>query len=662
MFRPFTLTEQNLPEAKAAVLSQIEENERRVEELLKMKNKTYENFVRPYQLLSEKLDYLFTPVSHLNYVCNTPETEAVYNELLPKLTQYHTKLGQNKELYEAFGEIDRKERERLSAPRKKVLKDLLQSFELSGVALPEKQKERLAQIRLALSEATTAFAQNLMKATDAWEMILEEKEISELPKFAKEAARIEKEGEILYRFTLHQPSYIAFMTYSGDRERKERLYRAYTTRAPENETLIEKILSLRDEEAKLLGFPNYAALSLETKMAETPEAVIDFLENLARKSRPQAERELETLRKFAASQGFQGSLEAWDLAYWSEKLKIATLDVADEAYMPYFEKERTVEGLFDFVHKLLGVSFERVRTPLWHESATAYDLFRGDRILARLYLDLETREGKRGGAWMNDWVTHHLGEEGERILPIAFIVANFSAASENQPSLLRPDDVVTLFHEMGHALHHLLSEVEEPFVSGIHGVEWDAVEFPSQFLENFAYEYEVLGAFAKHYETGEPIPKEMVEKLKNAKNFQSAMGMLRQLEFALFDMRIHMGRYSASEVQRILDRTREEVAVLKPPRYNRFQWGFGHIFAGGYAAGYYSYKWAEVLSADAFFQFVDEGIFSENLSRSYYEEILAKGGSRSAMESFLAFSGREPRSEALLRLSGIKERREFHHV
>ncbi len=654
-FKPFILTNDNLYEQKEAVLEKIEQNEKRVEELLNLKEKTYKNFVTPYQVISEELGYLFTPISHLNFVNNTKESEEVYNELLPPLTEYSTKLSQNEDIYKAFKEIAQKESEVLNSEQKKVISDTIKSFELSGVGLEKEKKERLAQINLKLSELTTAYAQNLLKATDSYEMIVEDFEVvKELPQSDLEAAKIEEEGKVKYKFTLHQPSFIAFMTYSKDRIFKEKLYKAYTTRAPENDNLITEILSLRDEEAKLLGFENYASLSLETKMAKDPNKVISFLSELAKKSRPQAKEELKELQEFASSLGFEGELEAWDIAYYSEKLKIASLDVADEEYKPYFEKEQTVKGLFKFLNRLFGIEFIKVDTDVWHQSVEVYDLLKSGEKIARIYIDLENRKGKRGGAWMNDWVTHHRDLEGKKVLPIAFIVANFSPSSKETPSLLRPDDVVTLFHEMGHALHHMLSTVEEPFVSGINGVEWDAVEFPSQFLENFAYEKMVLNSFAKHYKSGEVLSEQMIKKLQNSKNFQSAMGMIRQIEFALFDMKIHLKKYDAKGVEQILKSVRDEISVIKTPQYNKFQWGFSHIFAGGYAAGYYSYKWAEVLSADAFFKFIDQGIFSENISSAYLKEILQKGGSRDAMESFIAFSKSEPDIEALLRLNAIK--------
>ncbi len=652
-FKEFTLTQENINDHKNRVIDIIKTNEKEIENILKLDSKTYKNFITPYQKLSTDLEFVFTPISHLNYVNNSDKTQEVYNELLPVLTKYSTKLSQNEEIYKAFKSI---QKQGLNTEQRAVVKDAIQVFELSGVGLEKKKKDRLADINLKLSEKTTQFAQNLMKATDEYEMrVTDFEDVKELPKSDLQAAKDEKDGKTIYKFTLQQPSFAAFMTYSKNRELKEKLYKAYTTRAPQNDKLIEEILALRDEEAKLLGFENFAEFSLAPKMAEKSKDVIDFLEELAKKSKTQAQKEFQVLEEFAKKEGFKGKLESWDIGYYSEKLKIASLDVADEAYMPYFEKYRCINGLFDFVHKLLGISFKQVDTKIWHESADAYDLYKNEKVIARIYVDLETRKGKRGGAWMNDWVTHHTDANGEKILPIAYIVGNFAAKSKDIPSLLKPSDVVTLFHEMGHALHHMLSEVNEPFVSGINGVEWDAVEFPSQFLENFVYEAEVLKSFAKHYESDKVLSDEMIERLKIAKNFESALGLVRQVEFSLFDMKIHMGKHTAMQVQDILDSVREKYAVIQPPKYNKFQWGFSHIFAGGYSAGYYSYKWAEVLSADAFFRFIDQGVFSKELSKAYYEEVLAKGGIRPAMENFLAFSGGDkPDSNSLLRLNGIE--------
>jgi len=655
LFREFDINESNLEEQKERVLQTIRDNEKKIEELLGIEEKTYNNFITPYQLMHEKLGFYFSPVSHLNSVKNSKKTQDIYSSLLPVLTEYYAKLGQNEELYKAVKEIYQEEKSSLNKERKKVLTDLILEFELSGVGLEEKKQKEIKEIMISLSDLQNRFAQNLLDATNAYEMFIEdEEELRDFPKSDLESAKVKKEGKNLYRFTLQQPSYIAYMTYGKNRENREKLYKAYVTRAPENEKILEEILDLRYKKASLLGFSNYAQLSLAKKMAKDPKTIINFLKELAKKSRKQALKEFEELRDFAKEKGFDGELKPFDLSYYSEKLKKEKYSVNDEDYMPYFEKNRVVNGLFEFVKKLFKIEFKKITALVWDEKVLTYELYKDGDLIGRLYLDLEAREDKRGGAWMDEWVTHHINERREKIFPIAYIVANFAPSSEDSPSLLRPNDVETLFHEAGHALHHLLSKVEESFVSGINGVEWDAVEFPSQFLENFAYEESVLQMFAHHHKTGELLPKEMIKKLKISKNFQSALAMLRQIEFALFDMLIHLKRYNAKEVQNILNETREEIAVIKPPKYNKFQWGFAHIFAGGYAAGYYSYKWAEVLSADAFYMFVENGIFNDEIAESFYSEILTKGGSRKAMESFVSFKGEEPDIEALLKVSGIE--------
>ena len=653
-FPEFNISDKNLEEQKEKVLRHIEENKRKIEDLLKLKEKNFKNFVKPYQLMHERLNWLFQPIAHLNYVKNSEITQKVYSELLPKITEYFSNLEQDERLYKAFKEIYEEEKDYLNQEEKKVLENLIRDFELGGVNLDKDKRERLKEINIKLSQLQNQYAQNLLNTTNSYELLIEDfEDVKEIPKSELEKARTEKDGKTVYRFTLQQPSYIAYMTYGSNRSLREELYKAYTTRAPENEKLIEEILALRYEKARLLGFNNYAELSLKTKMAESPEEVINFLTELARKSKPKGEEEYKELNEFAKKIGLEGKVEAYDFAYYSEKLKKQKYNVDDEAYKPYFEKKQTLEGLFKFLNKLLKLDFKKVNTSVWDDTVEVYDVYREDKLIGRIYFDLEAREGKRDGAWMDEWISHHEDEEGNIVKPVAHIVANFSPSTENSPSLLRPYDVETLFHEMGHALHHLLSEVKEPFISGIAGVEWDAVEFPSQFLEKFAYDKEVLKLFAKHYETGEPIPEEMLDRLKEAKNFQSALAMLRQLEFGLFDIKIHLDKYNAEDVQRILNEVREEVAVIKPPEYNKFQWQFSHIFAGGYSAGYYSYKWAEVLSADAYFMFVDTGIYNDQLADSLYTEFLSKGGSKSAKELFKNFAGRDADINALLKLSGI---------
>lgn len=643
MFPVFDLTEQNIDQKATLVKQMIKENETTIENLLKIENKTYKNFAKPFQQISHDMEILFTPISHFNYVNNSQKTEDIYNELLPILTEYGTKISQNKDIYDAFLQI--KEEENLTKEQKKVIENELKDFELSGVSLDDEKKDKLKEINLALSENQTLFAQYLLKATDAFSMEVELEDIKEFPKSDLENAKKDDK----YIITLKQPSYIAFMTYSTNSILKEKLYRAYVTRAPENEELITKILALRDEEAKILGLNNFAQLSLEKKMAKNPQEVLEFLNSLAKNSKKSAEIEYEELVTFSK----KSKLEPWDTTYFSNKLKKAKHSIDDETYMPYFEKTQTLQGLFKFLNKLFGVEFTKSDTQIWHESVEVYDLSEDGKTIARIYCDLESRNGKRGGAWMNDWVVHHK-DKSQKTLPSAFIVGNFSPSNKTTPSLLRPDDVVTLFHEMGHAIHHLFSEVREINVSGINGVEWDGVEFPSQFLENFAFESEVLKLFATHYETKEPLSKKLIQKLKDAKNFHSSLMMLRQVEFSIFDMMIHLGLYNAKEVGQILNSVREEIAITIPPSYNKFQHSFSHIFAGGYSAGYYSYKWAEVLSADAFFKFIDAGIFDKELADSYRNEVLKVGGSRSMYDSFIAFSKKEPNPDSLLRLNEIK--------
>jgi len=628
----------------------IRSNEETVQTLLETKEKTYNNFVKPLEEIEEKLELFFTPLSHLNSVNNSEKTQEIYTQALPLITEYSTKLSQNLELYNAYKEIFEKEKESLNKEQKRVLELNIQGFELSGAHLDEKTKQRLAEINLRKSELANNFSQNLLDATNAYEKIITDpKDVEGIPQSDLESAKFEEDGKTKYRFTLQMPSYIAYMTYGPNEKIREELYRAYVTRSPENGKIIDELLSLRLEMAQLLGFKNYAEYSLATKMAQKTDEVVSFLEDLLQNSQNQAHKELQELESFAGKK-----LNSWDSAFYSEKLKKAFYDIDEEEYKPYFEQQSVVDGLFAFLEKMFGIEFQAVDEELWDEKAKSYDLHVNGKLKARIYLDLEARKSKRGGAWMHDWQTRHKKADGSVVLASAFVVCNFPPSSPSQPSLLRHDDVVTLFHEMGHAIHHLLSEVNESEVSGVNGVEWDAVEFPSQFLENFAYEKEVLQLFAKHYESGEILPDAMIEKLIKAKNFQSAMGMLRQLEFGLFDFLLHLKLYQGDEVQELLDSLREKTALIKPPSYNRFQNGFAHIFAGGYAAGYYSYKWAEVLSADGFMAVKEDGLFDSNLAQRYKEHILQKGGSASMSELFKEFMGREPKTQPLLELSGIK--------
>ncbi len=630
---------------------QLDDNNKKIENLLKQKEKTYVNFVKPLEMMDEYLEQFFTPLSHLNSVNNSEKTQEVYTASLPLITEYSTKLSQNIDIYNAYKEILQNEQEGLNTEQKRVLELNILNFELSGAHLDEKTKQRLQEINIKKSELSNNFSQNLLDATNAYAYVItDEADIEGLPQSEIENAKFEENGVIKYKFTLQMPSYIAYMTYGKNRAIREELYRAYVTRAPENAKIIDEILALRIETSKLLGFKNYAELSLATKMAKDEKSVLGFLENLLDDSIPQAKKELDELQKIAPHK-----LESHDTAYYAEILKKAQYDIDEEEYRPYFEQTNVVQGMFTFLNKLFNITCKQVSEKLWHEKAYAYDVYENDKLKARIYLDLEARESKRGGAWMHNWQTHCNDEQGNEQLASAFVVCNFPPSSDTNPSLLRHDDVVTLFHETGHTIHHILSEVNENEVSGVNGVEWDAVEFPSQFLENFAYEPQVLKMFAKHYKTNEVIPDEMIDKLVRSKNFLSAMGMLRQLEFSLFDFKLHTKLYQGDDVQNLLDNIREKTALIKPPKYNKFQNGFAHIFSGGYAAGYYSYKWAEVLSADAFYAVVDENIFNSPTAKKYQNIILHRGGSQSMQELYHELMGRDADTTQLLRLNGIQK-------
>ena len=626
----------------------VEENNKKIDELLEIKEKTYSNFVKPLGMMDEYLEQFFTPLSHINSVNNTEKTQEIYADSLPIITEYSTKLSQNLNIYKAYKEIYSNEKN-LNQEQKKVLELNIQNFELSGAHLDEKTKERLQEINIRKSELSNDFSQNVLNATSAYEYIItDERDVESIPQSDLLDAKFEENGVTKYRFTLQMPSYIAYMTYGKNEKIREELYHAYVTRAPQNEQIIDELLALKNEMSRLLGFPSYAAYSLASKMAKDEKSVIDFLEKLLMNSKEQAHAEIKELQEMAHK-----PLCSFDTAYYSELLKKEKYDIDEELYRVYFEQISVLNGMFDFLNKLFGIRFKKTDEKLWDEKAFSYDLYIGEKLKARLYLDLEARKSKQGGAWMNNFQTHCIDEKGNEQLASAVIVCNFPPSSKNNPSLLRHDDVVTLFHEMGHALHHMLSSVDENEVSGVNGVEWDAVEFPSQFLENFAYEPHVLKLFATHYETKEIIPDEMIEKLVRSKNFLSASGMLRQLEFSIFDFKLHTELYQGDEVQNLLDSIREESALIKPPSYNKFQNGFSHIFAGGYAAGYYSYKWAEVLSADAFFSVVDEGIFGSEIAKKYLNIVLSRGGSLSMEKLFKELMGREPNPNNLLRLNGI---------
>ncbi|MCF6331514.1 MAG: M3 family metallopeptidase [Sulfurimonas sp.] len=627
----------------------IDTNNEQINKLLEQNRKTYASFVKPLQMVDEKLEQFFTPLSHLNSVNNSDETQNVYTKSLPIITQYSTKLSQNIDIYNAYKNILKNEKDSLNYEKLRVLELNIQGFELSGAHLDDKTKQRLQEINITKSELSNDFSQNLLDATNAYEKIISNKnDIKGMPQSDIDSAAFDDDGITKYKFTLQMPSYIAYMTYGPNSKIREELYKAYVTRAPQNAHIIDEILRLKDEMAKLLGFDNYATYSLASKMAKDTQSVLNFLEKLLENSKAQAKKELQEVQELSPR-----PLQSFDSGYYSELLKKQKYNIDAEIYQPYFEQKNVLNGMFKFLNKLFGIKFEKVEEKLWDKKATSYDLFVGNKLKARVYLDLEARKSKKGGAWMHNFQTHCTNEKGQEQLASAFVVCNFPPSSKTTPSLLRHDDIVTLFHEMGHAIHHLLSEINENEVSGVNGVEWDAVEFPSQFLENFAYEPSVLKMFAIHYINGDVISDEMCQKLIKSKNFLSASGMLRQVEFSIFDFKLHSSLKQGDDIQNLLNEIRKETALIKTPTYNKFQNGFAHIFAGGYAAGYYSYKWAEVLSADTFFSVVDEGIFNSKIAKKYFDIILKGGGAKSMDIYFKELMGRKPNPDNLLRLNGI---------
>ena len=629
----------------------------------------WESLVAPLEALDDRLNRIWSPVSHMNAVVNNPELRAAYEACLPRLSDYATEMGQNEALYQAFDALHQSAAfAGLSRAQQTVIEHTLRDFRLSGVALPAEQKARYKALKSELSQLTTTFSNNLLDATNGWhKLVHDEAALAGLPESSKGMLKqaAEREGEDGWRITLEFPSYFAVMTYAEDRALREELYQAYVTRASDqgphagqwdNTPVMEQILAIRHELAQLLGFQNYAERSLATKMAQDPQQVLDFLRDLASRSMNLARADLDEVHAFARDAGIE-TLQPWDISYYSEKLRQDKYAISQEDLKPYFPEDRVVEGLFEVVKRLYGlVITEQQGVPVWHEDVRFFHIHDGEgHLRGRFYLDLYARPHKRGGAWMDECMVRRVREDGSVQTPTAYLVCNFAPPVGDTPALFTHDEVQTLFHEFGHGLHHMLTRIDIAGVSGINGVPWDAVELPSQFMENWCWEREALDLFAAHYQSGEKIPDALYQKMIAAKNFQSGMQMVRQLEFSLFDFRLHL-EYDPSaggRVQQILDEVRAEVAVVRPPEYNRFQHGFSHIFAGGYAAGYYSYKWAEVLSADAFSRFEEEGIFNQATGLAFLEGILEQGGSRDPMELFVEFRGREPSIDALLRHSGI---------
>jgi len=629
----------------------------------------WDTFVQPIEDMSDRLSRIWSPVSHLNAVMNNEDLRKAYNACLPKLSAYATELKQDERLYRAYKAVAaRADFATLAPAQRKIVDNVLRDFRLSGAELNDADKRRFKEIAQELSTVQSKFEENLLDATNAWSLLVTDaQELAGLPESALAAARqaAEQDGQTGWKLTLHMPSYLPVMMYADNRALRRQMYEAYVTRASElgphagqwdNTAIMQRMLQLRAEMARLLGFPHYAALSIETKMAESTEEVLAFLRDLAARSRPAAQKELAELRSFAAERFGAKDLEAWDIPYYSEKLRQERYAFSEEDLRPYFPEPQVLSGLFQVVERLYGLEIREVEgVELWHPDARFYEIRdRAGTVRGRFYLDLYARPHKRGGAWMDDCITRRRDARGVQV-PVAYLVCNFSAPVDGRPALFTHDEVTTLFHEFGHGLHHMLTLVDYSGVAGINGVKWDAVELPSQFMENWCWERQALDVLARHYQTGAPLPDELYRKMIAARNFQSAMQMVRQLEFSLFDMRLYSDYdpNGPKSILQLLDEVRQEVAVLFPPSFNRFPNSFGHIFPGGYAAGYYSYKWAEVLSADAFSKFEENGVFDRNTGEEFLHHILEQGGAYEPMELFVRFRGRKPKIDALLRHSGL---------
>jgi len=656
--------------ALQALDSALAENRQLLNTLLAQDAPDWQTLIEPLEAMSDAISQSWGPLSHLFAVWSTPAWRAAYNSALPKVTEYGVEVSQNEALFRAYERIAASPAfERFSASRKKVVQDALRDFRLSGIALPAAQKERFKTLSLRLSELQSKFEENVMDGAQAYgHAVTDAAELAGMSESAIEAAREKAKTKGLdgWLLTLDFPSYDAVITRASNRALRERLYTAYATRASDqgphdpahdNSELMTEILSIRHELAGLLGFANFAELSFATKMAESPAAVESFLLDLAARARPRAEAELAELRRLAAADGVT-DLQPWDAPYYSERLREQTLGLSDEALRPYFPFPQVLQGLLDLVLTLFGIRIEPLEgVETWHPDVTVFALRDSDgRTTGAFYLDPYSRpETKRGGAWMDECTGRRKLADGVQH-PIAYLVCNFTPPAANQPALLTHDEVTTLFHEFGHGLHHLLTQVDEGAVAGIRGVEWDAVELPSQFMENWCYEPTTLKLFARHWQTGVPMPDHMIEQLRQDRQFQTGLMTLRQVEFSLFDLRLHrdFDPVAGAKVLDTLLAVRQEVAVLHPPAFNRMPWSFSHIFAGGYSAGYYSYKWAEVLSSDAFAAFEESG-FTAETGIQFRDSILAVGGSRPAMDSFIEFRRRKPELDALLRHSGLME-------
>jgi len=654
---------------EAALDEQLAHCREVVESVSKVENPKWDSLMQPSAEAHNQLSLFWSPVSHLNSVMNSDELREVYKRCLPKLSSYYTDLGQHKPLYETtLALANSAEFKKLSAAQQREIKNELRDFELGGVSLDDDAKKRFAEIAQDLSRLTTEFSDNVLDATNAWEKLLDdESALAGLPDSAIAAAkqRAEQKDQTGYLINLEFPSYLAVMTYADDASLRKEMYTAFSTRASnqgphagrfDNSETMENILKLRAEKASLLGYDTYADLSMVRKMVESPQVVIDFLEDLAQRAVPKAREEFDTLAEFAKTELGMESFEAWDVPYVSDKLKQREHQLSDEDLKPYFPASIAVPGMFKVVGKLFGLSISKVDSvDVYHDDVSLFQIKDGNgNLRGEFYMDNYARANKRGGAWMDVCATRQR-VTGQMQVPIAYLTCNLTPPVGDDPALLTHNEVTTLFHEFGHGLHHMLTQVDNAGVSGINGVEWDAVELPSQFLENWCWERESIDMISGHYQTGDKLPDELLERMRSARNFQSAMQLVRQLEFAMFDMQLHMlsSKDEVADIQATLNKVRERVTVIPTPSFNRFQHGFSHIFAGGYSAGYFSYKWAEVLSADAFARFEEEGIFNEKAGQDFLNSVLEVGGSRDAMTSFVEFRGREPTVDALLRHSGL---------
>ena len=668
------LFSQILPEHVEPAIDQLLQTARETiaRQLSTAKPYTWQNLVEAIDNADDQLNKAWSPVSHLNAVVNSDALREAYNACIGKLSEYGTEVGQNRELFQAYHDIyESPEFAQLQPAQQKIINNALRDFHLSGIDLPADQQARYKDISQQLSKLTSQFEQNLLDATNAWQkQILDIEELAGLPESAlaqaKQAASAEgKEGWLI---NLQFPSYSAVMTYADNRALRHEHYQAFATRASDqgphagrwdNGAVMESILALRHEKAQLLGFNNYAELSLATKMAETTDDVVKFLEDLADKSWRQARRDLGELQDFASKEYGLKHLEAWDISYYSEKMRQHFYQLSQEEVKTYFPSTKVIPGLFTVLERLFAIKISQISEfDSWHPDVSFYQIHdQHGQLRGKFYLDLYARAKKRGGAWMDNCVNRKKTNDGGGVqIPVAFLVCNFTPPNGSEPALLTHDEVQTLFHEFGHGIHHMLTKIDYTGVSGINGVEWDAVELPSQFLENWCWEKEALALISGHYQTGEPLPDALFNKMLAAKNFQAGMQIVRQLEFSLFDFKIHQHYQpeKGGQIYPILNQIREQVAVVKVPAFNRFAHGFAHIFAGGYGAGYYSYKWAEVLSSDAYSLFEEKGIFDQATGISFLQNILEKGGSDNAMTLFKNFRGREPNIDALLRHNGIE--------